>query len=128
MTTIKVPTIRYYEDIGLVLPACRSAGNQRLYSDVELKRLSFIKHARHLGFSLESIRSLLTLNDTPQASCQEVDKLASAHLAQVREKLNLLQQLEQELARMVSGCKKGEVNDCYVIQSLLNHDLCLHEH
>ena len=62
---VKVPTIRYYEQIGLLPEAERSAGNQRLYGRKAMERLAFIRHARDLGFTLEAIRDLLSLSDRP---------------------------------------------------------------
>ena len=70
---VKVPTIRYYEQIGLLPEAERSAGNQRLYSRKAQERLAFIRHARDLGFTLEAIRDLLSLSDRPDQSCAAAD-------------------------------------------------------
>ena len=70
-TGVKVPTIRYYEQIGLIDPADRTQGNQRRYNDEALQRLGFIKHARELGFSIETITALIDLNNHPDRSCGE---------------------------------------------------------
>jgi len=59
----KIPTIRYYEDIGLLPPARRSAGNQRIYAEEDLLRLRFIRHSRELGFDLKAIAALLQLSE-----------------------------------------------------------------
>ena len=75
---VKVPTIRYYEQIGLLPDAERSTGNQRMYSRKTQERLAFIRHARELGFPLEAIRDLLSLSDRPDQSCAEVDAIARA--------------------------------------------------
>ena len=80
---VKVPTVRYYEQIGLLPKAERSAGNQRLYSRKALERLAFIRHARDLGFTLEAIRDLLSLSDRPDQSCAAADAIARAQLAEV---------------------------------------------
>ncbi|MFX8672475.1 MerR family transcriptional regulator, partial [Acinetobacter baumannii] len=56
---VKVPTIRYYEQIGLLPAPPRSEGNRRLYGTADLRRLAFIRHARELGFEVGSIRTLL---------------------------------------------------------------------
>ena len=61
-TGVKVPTIRYYEEIGLLPPAGRNAGNQRRYGQDGLEALGFIKHARDLGFALEDIKVLMALD------------------------------------------------------------------
>ena len=73
---VKVPTIRYYEQIGLLPEAERSAGNQRLYGRKAMERLAFIRHARDLGFTLEAIRDLLSLSDRPDQSCAAADAIA----------------------------------------------------
>lgn len=125
---IKIPTIRYYEQMNLMPVPNRSSGNQRRYSQAELERLSFIKHARDLGFSLKAIASLISLNQFKKQECTQINQLAENHLHQVRDKLNMLKRLELELLRMVDGCKKGQVGECYVIESLAKHELCLHEH
>ena len=76
-TGTKVQTIRYYEEIGLMNEAGRTAGGQRRYFEKDLDRLAFIRHSRQLGFSLDSIRELLDLSDNPSQSCAEADWLVS---------------------------------------------------
>jgi DNA-binding transcriptional MerR regulator len=125
---VKVPTIRYYEEIGLLPEAERSAGNQRLYGIVTMDRLTFIRHARELGFTLEAIRDLLSLSDTPDQSCAAADQIAKAQLVAVRDRLARLRALEIELERMIAQCAHGTIADCRVIEVLGNHDLCGHAH
>jgi len=84
-TGVKVPTIRYYEQIGLIDPADRTQGNQRRYNDEALQRLGFIKHARELGFSIETITALIDLNNHPDRSCAEATRIAHEQLTDVRE-------------------------------------------
>lgn len=125
---VKVPTIRYYEQIGLIRPAGRSEGNQRLYDKGALIRLAFIRHARDLGFPLEAIRDLLALQDNPDQSCAAADAIARAQLEAVRRRLARLEALRCELERMVAHCAHGSVAQCRVIEVLGNHDLCHHPH
>jgi DNA-binding transcriptional MerR regulator len=127
-TGIKVPTIRYYEEIELVSVKLRSSGNQRRYSNDDLRRLSFIKHARELGFSIASVRQLIDLSDSDLSSCVDIDRLASDQLLEVKGKIKQLEKLESELDRMLVGCKTGELNKCYVVESLSNHALCRSDH
>ncbi|MGH7226216.1 MAG: MerR family transcriptional regulator [Gemmataceae bacterium] len=126
-TGTKVETIRYYEKVGVMSPAARTAGNHRVYTQAHLDRLAFIRHSRELGFPLESVRTLLTLADNPNQSCAEVDAVACQHLAAVRSRIARLQALEVELARMVRECRCGRVSDCHVIEVLadLTHSHCL---
>lgn len=125
---VKVPTIRYYEQIGLLPEAERSAGNQRLYSRQALDRLAFIRHARDLGFTLDAIRDLLSLSDRPEQSCDAADAIARAQLAEVERRLARLTALKAELERMVLQCAGGRIADCRVIEVLSDHSLCATDH
>ena len=125
---VKVPTIRYYEQIGLLPEAERSAGNQRLYSRKAMERLAFIRHARDLGFTLEAIRDLLSLSDRPDQSCAAADAIAKAQLAEVESRLARLTALKAELERMVVQCAGGKIADCRVIEVLGDHSLCATDH
>ena len=125
---VKVPTIRYYEQIGLLPEPDRSSGNQRLYPRAALDRLAFIRHARELGFPLDAIRDLLSLSDKPDQSCAAADIIAKAQLAATRARITRLRALEAELERMVSQCACGTISDCRVIEVLGDHAHCVHDH
>lgn len=125
---VKVPTIRYYEQIGLLPEPDRSEGNQRLYPRAALDRLAFIRHARELGFPLEAIRDLLSLSDRPDQPCGAADAIARAQLQAVRARLARLKALELELERMVDQCAHGAISGCRVIEVLGDHALCSHDH
>ncbi len=127
-TGVKVPTIRYYEQIGLLAAPGRSAGNQRLYDRRTLERLRFIRHARDLGFPLEAIRDLLSLSDDPDRPCEAADALARRQLVDVRARIARLRALEDELERMVAQCAHGSISECRVIEVLGDHALCRHDH
>lgn len=127
-TGVKVPTIRYYEQIGLLPEPERSSGNQRLYTHKAHERLSFIRHARELGFSLEAIRDLLSLSDNPDQPCAGADAIAKAQLAEVESRLSRLAALKAELERMVMQCAGDRISRCRVIEVLGNHSLCITDH
>ena len=128
-TKVKVPTIRYYEEMGLLAEAERTSGNQRRYDKTGLERLSFIRHARDLGFSIEAILSLIELQEHPDRSCQAATEIATSQLSDVRAKIKRLRALEKELVRMSKGCEgDGVSEDCYVLASLADHKLCNREH
>lgn len=122
----KVETIRYYEKIGLMPAAARTAGNHRAYDAAHRDRLAFIRHSRELGFNLKDIRALLALTDLPDASCAQADDIARRHLEGVRSRIARLRTLEQELQRMVDDCSGGTANRCRVIEALADHGLCQH--
>ena len=127
-TGVKVPTIRYYEQIGLLPEAERNAGNQRLYDRAAHERLAFIRHARDLGFSLDAIRDLLSLSDTPDQPCSAADSIARAQLAEIESRLARLTALKTELERMVAQCAGGQISECRVIEVLGDHSLCTTSH
>jgi len=127
-TGVKIPTIRYYEQMGLLAAPERSEGNQRRYERRELERLAFIRHARDLGLSIDAIRDLLALSEQPEHPCGEADRIASEHLVGVREKIARLRKLEHELERIVALHGDHMIGDCYVIRALADHSLCEGEH
>lgn len=127
-TGVKIPTIRYYEQMGLMAAAERSEGNQRRYVSRDRDRLSFIKHARDLGFTIDAIRELLELSAHPEQPCADADHIAIRQLQSVREKIAKLQTLETELGRIATCCHGDHIKDCYVLQSLANHDMCESDH
>lgn len=123
---VKAPTIRYYEQIGLLPPPPRSEGNRRHYNPGDLRRLAFIRHARELGFEIEAIRTLLTLQDDPHQPCGTADTIAQARLAEVEQRIRSLTALKAELELMIEGCRHGHVADCRVIEVLADHGQCVH--
>lgn len=127
-TGVKVPTIRYYEQIGLLPEPSRNEGGQRIYGTASRERLNFIRHARELGFPLEDIRELLALSDHPDRSCEAVDAIARRQLVEVENRISRLVALRGELERMVRQCDCGTVRTCHVIQVLGDHGLCEADH
>lgn len=125
---VKVTTIRYYESIDLMGEPERSTSGQRLYDDDAVQRLSFIRHARDLGFPIDSIRELIKLQHQPGEDCAHVDIIARRQLADVRQKLSQLEALEGELKRMISACEGGRIASCKVLESLGDHAMCLESH
>lgn len=119
-TGAKVPTIRYYEQIGLLPEPGRSAGGQRRYDGAALERLHFVRHARALGFSLEDIAGLLSLDAgaSPHA-------IAARQLAATRDRIARLMRLEAELARIATACEGGHPpGECRVLAALADHGAC----
>ena len=128
-TGTKVETIRWYERDGIMPAPVRTAGGHRVYTQADLDRLAFIRHARELGFPLEDVRELLRLADEPERPCAESDAIARTHLEAVRSRIARLQALEAELVRMVAACGHGRVAECRVIEVLADqsHTHCLHD-
>jgi DNA-binding transcriptional MerR regulator len=121
-TSTNVPTIRYYEEIGLLPQAQRSANGRRFYRDADLKRLSFVKRCRDFGFPIEQVRELVKLFEDGDRSCIEARDLAQMHLDAVRAKLEELRQLETSLVSFVQSCDEmccqGTTKDCAIMEDL----------
>lgn len=117
-TGVKVPTIRYYEGIGLLPKPPRLDNNRRTFDQSALDRLSFIKHARGMGFEINDIATLLALRDKPGASCREADQIARARLTDIERRIRELQSLRKELKAMVESCHQIDVDSCHIIEGL----------
>lgn len=117
-------TIRYYERIGLLPAPARTGGNYRDYAPQHLDRLSFIRHARGLGFEIADIRSLLELGQDSERDCADVDRITSGHLRAVERKIEQLEQLRSELERMLTQCRGGQVAHCRIMETLSDHGGC----
>ena len=108
---VKVPTIRYYERVGLIPTAAREDGERR-YEETEAARLSFIRHSRHLGFEMEEIRAILEMTTT--GSCEEIDVMVQ-HLG---ERMTEIDILRNKLKEVCAGITAGALNEADVLQAL----------
>ncbi len=121
-TGTNAPTIRYYEEIGLLPPAGRREGGQRCFDEDDVKRLTFIRRCREFGFPIEQIRTLVSLMHDPARSCLEARELAQDHLDAVRAKVIELKALERSIAAFVQTCDAtcagGPGPDCSILEDL----------
>ena len=121
-THCTVPTIRYYEHIGLLPRPERTSNGHRYYRDADLKRLTFVKRCRDFGFPIDQVRGLTGLFDDGSRACAEVRDLAQVHLDQVRPKIQEMRQLEASLATFVYSCNAtcdgGLTRDCVIFDQI----------
>ncbi|MGH6918655.1 MAG: MerR family transcriptional regulator [Geminicoccaceae bacterium] len=115
-TGVNVETIRYYEREGLLPSAPRTAGGHRVFGEAHLRRLSFIRRSRELGFAGTEVRALLGLVDGGY-TCGEVRDLTLRHLADVRAKIADLRRLEKTLTTISSKCE-GDLPECPIVEAL----------
>lgn len=121
-TGCSIPTIRYYEEVGLIPPAQRRASGQRVYDASAAELLRFIRRCRDFGFTLEQIRALVSLAGSTGRDCVEARDIAQTHLASVRTRMLELMALERSLSRFVdtcsSTCAGGPAPDCSLLKDL----------
>ncbi len=117
-TGVNIETIRYYEKIGLIPAPPRTEGRQRVYDSTHLKRLTFIRRSRELGFSLDEIRALLGLVGGGNLSCAEVKGLTEQHVTDIRRKVKDLKKLERILTELPAKCRGNTVPDCPILDAL----------
>lgn len=117
-TGVNIETIRYYEREGLLPKPPRSSGGRRLYDGASVRKLSFLRRCRELGFSLAEAQALAALAGREDTTCAEVKGLVSRHLDDVRGKLKDLRRLERSLSAMANSCPGSASTDCPILESL----------
>lgn len=117
LSGVHIETIRFYQRRGILPKPNRPLAGIRHYGDADLARIQFIRSAQHLGFSLDEISTLLTLEDG--ALCSEARKIAQLKLNDIRSRLVGLKRMEKTLSRLVDECEKskGQIH-CPIISSL----------
>ncbi|MBM7016330.1 Zn(2+)-responsive transcriptional regulator [Enterobacter quasihormaechei] len=105
LANVTPDTIRYYEKQQMIDHEVRTEGGFRLYTDNDLQRLRFIRYARQLGFTLESIRELLSIRIDPEHhTCQESKSIVKARLDEVEARIQELQAMQRSLQRLNDAC------------------------
>jgi len=125
---VSVDTIRYYEKIGLLEKANRTAGNYRYYCVQMLSELLFLKHCRELGITLQDIQKLKVLSTNPAQTCMEVDHLIDQYLVEVSQKIKNLEHLKQDLTHLKQQCSQHRtIEQCGILKELHQPLECGHE-
>ncbi|OTG79441.1 Cu(I)-responsive transcriptional regulator [Acinetobacter sp. ANC 5054] len=115
---ISAKMIRYYESIGLLNNAKRTEAGYRIYSETDVKTLSFLRHARDLGFSSEQMKELLDLWKNDERQSVEVKALALKHIHSLNQKIAVLQAMVEILQQSVDGCAGNEQADCNILNQI----------
>lgn len=117
---VHIETIRYYERRGLIPKAPRRRSGYRQFSEKDLDRIRFIKHAKALGFTLEEISELLALKVEPLATCGDITQRIDAKLNDVEDKIKILLRLKKSLVKLKKACKEPNApsKDCPILESL----------
>lgn len=118
-TGTKINTVRFYEEIGLMPKAARTAAGRRIYAEADFRRLSFIRHSRGLCFSIDEIRSLMALSDQPDQDCAEAAMIARRHLNSIEDRIAKLEALQSQLTEIATSCAGGRAADCSIIEAIV---------
>ncbi len=127
-TGVKVPTIRFYEQKGLLPEPERTAGNQRRYGAAALKRLGFISHARDLGLPLSDVAALISLEGAEGETLDRAHHIAQSQRDALRRRIAQLQRLERELTRIAAACDGKHDHLCAVLDAFADHATCGSDH
>lgn len=111
-----IETIRYYESAGLLPVPGRSDGNYRIYGNMHLERLRFIRQCRLLDMAHDEIRELLRCCDEAIADCTSINSLLDRHIGHVTERIRHLKLLERKLKALRAACvSPSSVRDCGIV-------------
>lgn len=123
-TDCPVETIRYYEKAGVLPPPARTGANYRAYGSGHVERLRFIRHCRSLDMTLDEIRTLLVVRDTPASSCAAVNALLDEHIGHVATRIEELRTLEAQLRALRERCADpSSGSECGILRELAQeHD------
>ncbi len=118
-TRCNIETIRFYEKIGMLPKPARTEGGHRAYGSGHVERLTFVRRARELGFTLEEVRALLRLAEASDVPCAEVKGVAVTHLAEVKTKISALRAMQKALTTLIARCDAGDQTGCPLIETML---------
>lgn len=117
-TGLPAKTIRYYEETGLIKPAARAANGYRDYSEQDVHKLKFVRHARGLGFSVEDCAQLLSLYEDKGRQSADVKVIAEQHLKDIAEKIRELREMEVTLTHLVNNCHGDGRPECPILKGI----------
>ena len=117
-TGVKVPTIRYYEQIGLIPPADRTDSGYRAYTQDDVHRLHFIRRSRDLGFSVAEITDLLGLWNDKSRQSADVKRLAQQHIDELDRRIESMLEMAATLKALIRCCAGDERPDCPILHTL----------
>ena len=117
---VGVETVRFYEREGLLEQPNRKPSGYRQYGDDAVARLSFIRRAKELGFTLNEIKELLSLRLDPSTNCADVRSRAQAKIADIDDKIRTLEQIKTALLNLTKACRgRGPISECPILDAFL---------
>ena len=115
---VNAKMIRYYESIGLISAASRTDSGYRQYNEKDIRTLRFIRRSRDLGFSLERIKTLLSLWEDRGRKSADVKQLAGQYIAELDRDIEKLRSIRDQLRHLADCCHGDQRPDCPIIEDL----------
>lgn len=116
---VGIETVRFYEREGLLAKPARTLSGYRQFDEEVIARLQFIQRAKELGFTLNEIRELFSLRVDPDTSCEDVRARAEVKIADIEDKIKILQRMKKALVRLtLECCEKGGGSECPILDAL----------
>ena len=119
---VHTETLRYYERQGVIPEPDRTPSGHRIYTQLDVERIRFIKRAQELGFSLKEIAELLALRVDEESTCADVQERAMLKIHDIEEKIRDLKKIRSVLSHLAETCTgQGSVSNCPILDALGNH-------
>lgn len=120
-TGCNIETVRFYEKIGVLPKPRRTESGRRVYGEHLVRRLTFIRRARELGFTLDEVRALLRLADARDVPCSEVKDMAIEHREDIQARIADLRRMQKVLDTLIAQCQADDQPGCPLIETLFSH-------
>lgn len=119
LTNTTPVAIRYYEREGLIPKSTRSKGGYRLYPEELVPRFYFIQNAKSVGFSLDEIKELLSLQQRKNLKSQAVKNITQSKIDEIKDKIKTLNEMQKALTQWAAVCDgKVSIEDCPILEQL----------
>ncbi|MFL9964646.1 Cu(I)-responsive transcriptional regulator [Paraburkholderia sediminicola] len=115
---VSAKMIRHYERTGLIKPAGRTGSNYRVFGSTDIKILRFVKQARHLGFSIRQIATMLELWQNRSRPSGEVERLINQHLAELDCRIREMTAMKETVENLAVHCRGDSRPECPILEGL----------
>jgi MerR family copper efflux transcriptional regulator len=118
LTGLTVKTVRYYADIGIIVPQKDHNTGYRDFTNEDVAKLQFIRKARKFDFSIEECRELLALYQDKNRPSRDVKDLTLEKISEIDGKLTELKSLRQQLSQLAASCQGDDRPNCPILDAL----------
>ncbi len=123
LSGVSAKMIRYYEEAGLIPEVARTAAGYRMFRDIDVYKLHFIRRCRELGFSLAQTGELLCLWGNHSRQSADVKKLVESHINELTRKIQEFQRMASILTTLSDCCEGDDKPECPILSALYLADV-----